>query len=195
MAITQDRMLALIADAVKANEAYENLKEDLKKLTLYEAKGEMTQEEVFYTILDMVKNLPTLPLFALAIEAKHFQKNAKSNERAKRHAAGKRILAGVKGREQSPTAEPWRTPQHTIKLDLPQGQQDDLVTLDEAYWKSLKAEGEAPQAAVGATQQPMPRTPQTYSDGTRVVDLSEMAPPVTLGDMAEFLPSPKEPAQ
>lgn len=212
MAITQDRMLALIADTEEAEQQFEDLKQALQRITAYQAKGLFTQDEAWAAVLTLVEKLPRkLPLLALAVEKTHFAKTAKANERAKRYAAGQRRLQGVPPRGVTalpPAQAPAQMPapyQPTRHNALPFDPAEPLaqappkaaekVTLDPEYLRFLKAqekllaEKDAEQAQAPPPQDAVYQ-PRSYDmGGGRVADLSEIESNILTDDPALFLPT------
>ena len=129
MAISQDRILRLIHAGLCYRTAYESLAQ-------YVALGVEHGEAVAW---DSLRSAHSLALRAapareqvdtLALEAEHFRKNAKRNERERLRAATSRVLAGVAPRPPGETIKVLPRPNPTIFAETPQMPQPIAPELD-----------------------------------------------------------------
>lgn len=111
MAISQDRMMAVIQDGRKAEKAYQSLRASIDSWLERASGQELSLLEAIQGIEQTLRSSPEeLSIPALAYEELHFSRNAGKNERMKLYLRQKREKAGIFPR--APDHSP-QAPQHS----------------------------------------------------------------------------------
>ncbi len=101
MALTQDRMIAVITDGQTAEKAYLDLRASLEAILDQASGQELSLLEALQAIAQLLKETPArLFLADLTFEAKHFERNSRKNDRMRLYLQNKREREGIKPRTQ-----------------------------------------------------------------------------------------------
>lgn len=190
MAISQDRMMAVIQDGRKAEKAYQALRASIDSWLDRASGQELSLLEALQGIEQTLRaSSEELSIPALAYEELHFSRNAGKNERMKLYLRQKRERAGILPRAPDHQPQAHQSPQVTQPRDfshLPDGetyiplpirapvplQKLSLTAITDALKKVPPPSGHVP------LKQPAPQALVLTKDPDIDRDLSEKEPDI-----------------
>lgn len=115
MAITQDRMQALIKEARHAESTYLSLRETLLALAQNFREGVIPAREYLEKVDQTIITAPAaLMLYATEYEDRHFTQHGRKNERMKTYLEARRRANGIAPKASAPAFAPSAPQQHQL---------------------------------------------------------------------------------
>lgn len=180
MPITQDRMIDLIREVERCQQARDQLVSDLRQTLKLWAEELFTPVEAMDSIVLLVNQQHELSLPAYATEKAHFLKHEARNEKKQRYAAGQRRMQGVPlGPEPKRNfAKPER--QQTSTNELPDHYRTRLAKMEQEEFAQKQNPpidySTPPPTTSSSGWKPMPAEALPRKKGEGIPDLSEYEP-------------------
>lgn len=140
MAITQDRMLSLIAEYEGHINSEENVRKFFHHFLLAKVDLGQIPREVLEEYDFRITNFPAFTKERFAVEKYHFQRNTKSNTRRAERARTKRREDGVPERTQMPLPVPVMSGLFSIKPEHQFEEDESKLTTEEKEQMAMMRE-------------------------------------------------------